>query len=1242
MVGCLSTRTGVGTVPPPSFPEPSVSRSPVRFLLAALLSLLSIPAAAQGNPFEAEHRRLESEVRRQGRSPRAMLPLLEMWRRWGDVRPEVAMGHLDRIIGDRRVSAPVRAYARNLRARARVRMGELEASRAEVEELGYVRHWRVIGPFDNEGKTGFDREYPPEAARMGPVDMDARYEGRERPVAWRMYPEVTRYGYVSFDAVYRPNANVCGYAETFVESERAQPLSLWVGAGGAVRVWWNGEVVHEDEAYRVPHPDRAVAMVGAHRGLNRVLVKACATDRTWGFYLRVGDAQGGAPSGVTVRATPDPEAVASIQAGHGVSRLPRAPVAPFAALTEAADGEDASAQALEDLARFLVRTRSDDPAEERARQLAARAADREPTLERLALAAALANQRGESMRFAARARELSADHPDAILLEARMAAGGPSPEAALPILERLPRGTTQHMQGTVLAADILRMLGLPETARARIEEVAALAPGASNWIAQRASAAAASERRDALIALRREVLEARYDDLGSRRVLIDDALTRGEEREVLAQLDAYRALSPASSRTYRMAASIYEALEQMDQAFAMYRQGLEIAPEDASLYVAHGRALLRAGQRDAAAAAFREALAFRPQDRATRELLEQLAPEERMDESFALDRDALLALRGEAGGYPLSVLSDTTVNTVFESGLGSSFHQVAVHVHDEEGARQWRTYAIQFDPDVQRVDIRQARVFRGGQTLSAARTFEQQLGQPWYRIYYDTRALVVVFPDLEPGDVVELQYRVDDVAPRNLFDDYYGALTYLQRSVPVRRMEWVLITPESRAFHFNEPEMSGLEHQQEVADGKRVDRYTVENVPALHQEPSMPGMTEVAPYLHVSTYRTWEDVGRWYWGLIQDQLYADESLRRTVREVVAGAEDTREKVRRIYDWVIRNTRYVALEFGIHGFLPYRVPDIVNRGFGDCKDKASLIYTMLREAGIDARIVLTRTRPNGRIEDLPASLAVFDHAIAYVPELDLYLDGTAEFTGIDELPQMDQGVTVLRVGPDDVTLTRTPVLEASANLRSREVTLRLDADGGGEVDVTETIRGVEAPGYRNRYQAEGLREERLGRAMRGLFPGLELSEHAFENLDDFDRPASLSFEGRAPQLAVRDGRNLRVSPTVLHDLSRNLAPASTRRLPLDLGLRSAYQETRRVVLPRGYTASELPEDGAAESEFGRLAIRVERDGREVRATTEFALNVDRVSPAQYPAFRAWVEQADRLLRQRITLSPGGER
>src|SRR4029077_21237218 len=98
------------------------------------------------------------------------------------------------------------------------------------------------------------------------------------------------------------------------------------------------------------------------------------------------------------------------------------------------------------------------------------------------------------------------------------------------------------------------------------------------------------------------------------------------------------------------------------------------------------------------------------------------------------------------------------------------------------------------------------------------------------------------------------------------------------------------------------------------------------------------------------------------------------------------------------------------------YKPYKVTQVLARRFGDCKDKASLMPALLREVGVPAELVLVRTRHGGRLDPQPASLAVFDHAIVYVPKLQRYLDGTAEFAGAGELPTEDQGVMVLRVGP----------------------------------------------------------------------------------------------------------------------------------------------------------------------------------------------------------------------------------
>jgi transglutaminase-like putative cysteine protease len=94
-----------------------------------------------------------------------------------------------------------------------------------------------------------------------------------------------------------------------------------------------------------------------------------------------------------------------------------------------------------------------------------------------------------------------------------------------------------------------------------------------------------------------------------------------------------------------------------------------------------------------------------------------------------------------------------------------------------------------------------------------------------------------------------------------------------------------------------------------------------------------------------------------------------------------------DKVKAVYNWVVDNTRYVALEFGIYGFKPRRCVKTINRGWGDCKDKATVIVTLLKELGIAADIVIVRTGMRGAFDSKVASLAPFDHAIAYVPSLD---------------------------------------------------------------------------------------------------------------------------------------------------------------------------------------------------------------------------------------------------------------
>ena len=150
--------------------------------------------------------------------------------------------------------------------------------------------------------------------------------------------------------------------------------------------------------------------------------------------------------------------------------------------------------------------------------------------------------------------------------------------------------------------------------------------------------------------------------------------------------------------------------------------------------------------------------------------------------------------------------------------------------------------------------------------------------------------------------------------------------------------------------------------------------------------------------------------------------------------------------------------------------------------------------------------------------------------------------------------------------------------------------------------------------------------------------MSLTSHRFEPLEDLESPVRYRYEAEAPRFAQIDGAGLRVAVSVLGDLTSATARATSRRYPLDLGEPNSYRERRTVVVPRGMRVVGAPTDGVAESDFGRLSLRVERQQGRVVMRTEFDMNRDLIEPTDYEAFRAWVVAADQILRQQLVMAP----
>ncbi|HSP76952.1 MAG TPA: transglutaminase domain-containing protein, partial [Myxococcaceae bacterium] len=422
--------------------------------------------------------------------------------------------------------------------------------------------------------------------------------------------------------------------------------------------------------------------------------------------------------------------------------------------------------------------------------------------------------------------------------------------------------------------------------------------------------------------------------------------------------------------------------------------------------------------------------------------------------------------------------------------------------------------------------------------------------------------------------------------------------------------------------------------------GRTLYRWSTHHVAKVVPEPGMPGWAEVAANLHVSTYRTWDEVGRYWWGLVRDQLTPNEELRRTVDRVLEGVDrkDELAVVRALYNFVVTHTRYVALEFGIHGYKPYRVDRVLARRFGDCKDKASLIHAMLKVAGVDSRLVLLRMRNLGNIDEEPARLAAFNHAILYVPGSDLYLDGTAEFHGASELPSADRVANVLVVEPGGKsTFLTTPEARAEDNTTVLTMDLALAPDGSAEVMGSSTVGGQMAPEYRRAYRAEASRRSTFERSWAQSFPGLTVHGVQLNDTTRLDEDVKLDFRMTIPRFAESQPDALRFLPFGTgRSYTQSYASLAERRF--DLVMRNPWLNrfTFRYTLPAGYTVASLPESLQEETPFGRMRLSYRVEGNQLVCDGEVALTTARVKAEDYPSFRAFLGRVDRGFERKVTL------
>jgi tetratricopeptide (TPR) repeat protein len=1243
--------------------------------LAATLVLAARPGAGPRQPAAERLARLEAELSRDLRDARGIAALAgvdELVRDAPDLAQLAVV--LGRAADDRAAHPEVRALARFRLAQLERARGSFQRSAAHLRRLGFLGTFLVAGPFDDEGKRGVDTAYPPERG----IDLAAEMPGKVRPVSWRALPaEAVSQGFVDLGAAVSPAREVVAYALAVVDAPRDERVQLWLGASGATKLFVNGAPVLVDRGYHPARLDQRGVAVTLRRGPNRILVKLCHAEGRMGFYLRLADGRG---EGLALAAA-DPAAAPARGASPAAEPIPGA-VAALERRAAAARGRGPeAAQVHLELALALAERRPHDAREARAAVEARRAADLDPRSAELQLAAArLEDDRGLRRLRVEAALAAAPDDPGALVALAEDELDQDRPFAAVRILERATRRAPGWAAPRVALVEALARVGADARAAREAGDVARAFPTVPAAVKAAARTARRLGRDDEAAARLHTLLALRLDEREGRGSLTQLLLDRGDVDGAARLAAETLRLDPSDQEARLSLAELLAANGRVDEAERQFEIAVRLSPDDAEPRARRGRARLASGRAAEGKADLEKALELRPQSPELKELVRSLEPaRERFERPYVVDARALAAAAPPPGpDDDAVVLCDLEVTRVQPSGLSATYQQLVVKVVNARGADAFRRRSVGWDPGRQEVRIERARIHRpDGSVVDAHDESDQSASEPWYRLYYDTRAKLLSFPALAPGDVLEVAWRVEDVAKENLLSDYWGDVSNVDEGARKLRFDRVVLVPEGRALHASVP--AGVARtERKLAGGVVEHRFVAKDLPRIVAEPAMPGWSEIGRTVHVSTYATWDEVARFYWGLVQEQLHPTDEVRAAAARLgvealaargpapgaaprsngggaeprpatlspPAGGWDPATKrllVAAVYDFVVTQTRYVGLEFGIHGFKPYRVDDVLRRRFGDCKDKASLMHALLEALGIDSRLVLLRMRRLGAIPAEPASLAVFNHAILYVPDLDLYLDGTASWTGSRELPGEDRGAVALVVNPGAAPrFVTVPEARPEDNVTESHFDVTLGEDGRAQVRGRSRIAGTQAPEYRRAYVAAHDRRAQLEKAFNRTFPGLRVEAVTLSDLARLEEDVRMDFTLDVPRYAQADAGGLRFTPFGAGaGYGETYASLSERRYPLVVGEPTENRFEYRYALPAGWKVTELPEDAAGEVPEAAFEVKHRVEDGVLVVTGRVALRAARVAPERYPAFRALAARIDAAFARRVRIAAGGK-
>jgi len=592
----------------------------------------------------------------------------------------------------------------------------------------------------------------------------------------------------------------------------------------------------------------------------------------------------------------------------------------------------------------------------------------------------------------------------------------------------------------------------------------------------------------------------------------------------------------------------------------------------------------------------------------------------------------------------LTELSDDIVYDVKADGTYTKDETESIRLNTDQAVKLFSQVPLRYSKSLEEMEVEEAyTITKEGKRIDVTpdKILEQQSKESADApMFDDGRVKTVVFPGTEAGATINLRARQTQQKP--IFPGQFSVIEYFNDQFEIKTTTVTVRAPASLKLYI---EATGVQGGQVASDkpDMQVWHWSLNDATARAPELQSVSAKDHSPRVAVTTFPNFAAIGAAYQQRAQPKSAVTPAVQKLADQLTKGISEPREQAEALYDWVSTHIRYVAIYLDFGGVVPHDADTILKAEYGDCKDHVTVLQALLAAKGIKSSPVLVNSGSEYELPKVAAPLGVFDHAITYLPDFNVFADSTAGVARFGTLPPAEMGKSALVAddGTGAAKIVMLPVGSADNTRVQATIRVALDSDGNangtGVIDSTGTFDWVSReifasiqPGVEPQVATRVL--TLTGQNGTGTFH--------YSDVHDLTKPFVYRTEFQLPGYAQVPGPGAMQVPVGLNGFS-GIASAfeafgpQTRQFAMPF-LSRHLTETTIISLPDDVKVATLPQPAKIESSFGTYTSTYVAEGHQITVTRDLNLSMHGVllRPEQYPELRKMALAVSRDMRSQL--------